>query len=303
MYRAHIGPLRRLTVAALALAVATASPLPAQSPAFDSPVVSTEWLAQHLNDPSLVVLHVAFNRREYTSGHIPGARFLWFNDIAPSNPDFSTELPPVARLDSLLESLGISDDSRVVIYGPSLTQFVARVYMTLDYLGAGHRAAVLDGGLNAWKAEARPVSTALPAVSRGRFTPRLNRDVVVDASFVRTSIDTPGVRILDARTPNFYAGEGGGPRPGHVPSAQNIPFTSLVDGSGKLKDRATIAGLFAGAGVQPSDRVVAYCHVGQQASLLYLAARVAGLRASLYDGSFEEWSARDDVPVAGPARK
>ena len=288
-----------LSVAAMALPVV----MRAQAARFDSPVVSTQWLADHLNDPNVVVLHLATIRRDYTSGHIPGARFLWFNDVAPSNPDLNTELPSVAHLDSLFESLGVSDNSQVVIYGQTISPLVARVFMTLDYLGAGDRAAVLDGGLAAWKADGRPVSTEAPKVTRGKFTPHVRSDVVVNADFVKANIDKPGIRILDARTPNFYTGEGGGgPRPGHVTSAQNIPFTTLTDSAGKMKDRSTIAGLFTAAGVQPTDRVVTYCHVGQQASLLFLAAKYVGIKPSLYDGSFEDWSSRNDTPIVGPVK-
>jgi len=292
--------LTSLTVAAMALPAVVG----AQIARFDSPIVSTQWLADHLNDPNVVVLHLASIRRDYTTGHIPGARFLWFNDVAPSNPDLNTELPSVAHLDSLFESLGVSDNSLIVVYGQTITPIVARVFMTLDYLGAGDRAAVLDGGLTAWKSDGRPVSTETPKVARGKFTPRVHSDVVVNADFVKANIDKPGIRILDARTPNFYSGEGGGgPRPGHVQSAQNIPFTSLTDSTGKMKDRAAISGLFTAAGVQPTDRVVTYCHVGQQASLLFLAAKYVGIKPSLYDGSFEDWSSRDDTPIVGPVKK
>jgi len=298
--RALARAMTSLTVAAMA-APAVAG---AQADRFDSPIVSVQWLADHLNDPNVVVLQLASTRRDYTSGHIPGARFLWFNDVAPSNPDLNTELPSVARLDSLFESLGVSDNSRIVVYGQTITPIVARVFMTLDYLGAGDRAAVLDGGLAAWKANGNPVSTETPKVARGKFTPHVHPDVVVNAEFVKANIDKPGIRILDARTPNFYSGEGGGgPRPGHVQSAQNIPFTTLTDSAGKMKDRAAISGLFAAAGVQPTDRVVTYCHVGQQASLLFLAAKYVGIKPSLYDGSFEDWSSRDDTPIVGPVKK
>jgi thiosulfate/3-mercaptopyruvate sulfurtransferase len=300
----HRRGIARMAAALTAATLALPAALPAQAAKLDSPIVSAQWLAEHLNDPNMVVLHLATIRRDYTSGHIPGARFLWFNDVAPSTPDFNTELPSVARLDSLFESLGISDNSRVIVYGQTMTPIVARVFMTLDYLGAGDRAAVLDGGLAAWKAEGRQVSTEVPKVTRGKFTPHVQADAVVNAEFVKANIDKPGIRILDARTPNFYSGEGGGgPRPGHVQSAQNIPFTTLTDSTGKLKDRSTISGLFAAAGVQPNDRVVTYCHVGQQASLLFLAAKYVGLKPSLYDGSFEDWSSRDDTPIVGPVKK
>jgi thiosulfate/3-mercaptopyruvate sulfurtransferase len=290
----HRRGIARMASTLAAATFALPAAVGAQATKFDSPIVSTQWLAEHLKDPNVVVVHLASIRRDYTTGHIPGARFLWFNDVAPSNPDLNTELPSVARLDSLFESLGVQ----------TITPIVARVFMTLDYLGAGDRAALLDGGFAAWKGEGRPVSTETPTIARGRFTPHVQSDAVVNADFVKANIDKPGIRILDARTPNFYTGEGGGgPRPGHVQSAQNIPFTMLTDSTGKMKDRATISGLFAAAGVQPNDRVVTYCHVGQQASLLFLAARYVGLNPSLYDGSFEDWSSRDDTPIVGPVKK
>lgn len=306
-----IARLRVAITPALAAAVLVAPDmLPAQAAKFDSPIVSTQWLAEHLADPSVVVLHLANARRDYTAGHIPGARFLWINDIAPSTPDLNTELPSVAHLDSVLESLGVSDNSRIVVYAPAVTTMAARVYMTLDYLGIADRSAVLDGGLNAWKAEGRQLSTETPTVKRGKFTPHVHADAVVDADFVKASIDKPGIRILDARDPGFYAAtntgqmSGGYARPGHIQSALNIPFSTLTDSTGHLKDKATIAGLFSSAGVQPTDRVVTYCHVGQQGSLLYLAARYAGYKPSLYDGSYEDWSPRGaDYPVVGPAAK
>jgi thiosulfate/3-mercaptopyruvate sulfurtransferase len=304
----------RLAPRILPILAATTLAMPgagsAQAAKFDTPIVSTQWLADHVNDPSVVVLHLANTRRDYAAGHIPGARFLWINDIAPSTPDLSTELPPVAKLDALLESLGVSDNSRIVVYAPTVSTMAARVYMTLDYLGVGDRAAVLDGGLNAWKAEGRAISTDVPNVKAGKFTPHVRADAVVDADFVKANINKAGIRILDARDPGFYAATNTGPmsggyvRPGHIESALNIPFTTLTDSTGHLKDKATIAGLFTAAGVQPNERVVTYCHVGQQGSLLFLAARYAGYKSSLYDGSFEDWSPRGpDYPVVGPARK
>ena len=122
----------RVTVSALAGAVS------AQGAKFDSPVVSAQWLAdtseRSVTSSCCISPAIA---RDYTTGHIPGARFLWFNDVAPSNPDLNTELPSVAKLDSLFESLGVSDNSRVVVYGQTISPLVARVFMTLDYLGAG----------------------------------------------------------------------------------------------------------------------------------------------------------------------
>ena len=295
---------RRWSAIALTAALVAPASVFAQSPAFDSPVVSPEWLSQHLNDPDLVIVNVVGNRREYASGHVPGARMLWFGAFAPANPDLATELPPLAQLDSIVESLGISNNSRIVVYSAQVSPVVGRAYMTLDYLGLGDRTAMLDGGFAGWKERSLPVSTETPTVKRAKFTPKVNASAVVTADFVNANIDKPGVKILDARTANFYNGDpAGNPRPGHIPSAGNVPFNSLTDEKGMLKSRDAIAELLAGAGVKPGDRVVTYCHIGQQGSLLYLASRYAGYQTSLYDGSFEDWSARTELPVVGPVKK
>ena len=294
----------RAPAAALALACVPALSF-AQTPAFDSPIVSAEWLQQHLNDPDLVVVHIAGNRREYNTGHIPGSRMWWSGALMPSNPDLTSELPPVATLDSIVESLGISDNSKVVLYTPQLGPTAGRGFMTFEYLGFGHRVAVLDGGFNGWKERGFAVSTdATPAPKKGKFTPKVHASTVVTGDFVNANLDKAGVKILDARTANFYNGEGGGqPRPGHIPSAGNVPFTTVVDEKGMLKSREAIVQLLADAGVKPGDRVVTYCHIGQQGSLLYLASRYAGYETSLYDGSFEDWSGRPELPLVGPVKK
>ena len=295
---------RRPSVVAVLTGAFAASVASAQAPAFDSPMVSAEWLSQNLNDPNLVVVHVASNRREYNTGHIPGARMWWTGALMPSNPDLTSELPPLAQLDSIIESLGISDNSKVVVYTAQLGPTAGRAFLTFDYVGFGNRVAVLDGGFNAWKERGLTVSTDVPTVKRGKFTPRVNQSVVVTGDFVKDNLEKPGLKILDARAANFYNGEGGGqPRPGRIPSAGNVPFTSVVDEKGMLKSREAIAQLLADAGVKPGDRIVTYCHIGQQGSLLYLASRVAGYQASLYDGSFEDWSGRPELPLVGPVKQ
>lgn len=298
---------RVLRASALLATVAVGEPMTvvAQTPAFDSPMVSIDWLSQHLNDPGLVVVQIANNRRDYTSGHIAGARMLWFGAIATSNPDLTSELPPVPVLDSIVESLGISDNSKVVVYASQLGPSVGRAYMTFQYLGFGDRVAVLDGGLPTWKEKGFAIATdATPTVKRGKFTPKVNSSVIVSGDFVNANLDKAGVKILDARTANFYDGAPAGQaRAGHIPSAGNVPFISLVDDKGMLKSREAITQLLTDAGVKPGDHVVTYCHIGQQGSLLYLAARYAGYQTSLYDGSFDDWAARSEFPVVGPVKK
>jgi len=264
-------------------------------------IVSTEWLAQHLNDDSLVLLQVG-EKNEYVAGHIPGAQFITVADIStPRGQGLTLELPPVAQLKTAFEKVGVSDRSRIVIYfGKDWVTPTARVFFTLDYLGLGDRASILDGGLPAWRGEGRPVTTAVNEPKPGTISPHPNSKLVVDAAWVRDNLDKPGVMILDARAPKFYSGAEAGqmPRAGHIPGAKNIPFSSLVeDSNNKFKTAAALRALFEAAAVKQADTVTTYCHIGQQASLLYFAARYLGYDAHVYDGSFEDWSRRPELPV------
>jgi len=263
-------------------------------------IVSTDWLAQHLKDDRLVLLQVG-EKDEYTAAHIPGAQFIQLSGIStPRGQGLALELPAVAQLQSTFEKLGVSNKSRIVIYfGKDWVTPTTRVFLTLDYLGLGNRTSILDGGLPAWRAENRPVTTEVRTPAPGHLTSRLIQDLVVDASWVNTNLKKPGVVILDARASKFYTGEevGRTPRSGHIPGAKNIPFDSLVEDSNKFKSVETLRQLFNAAGVKPNDSVTTYCHIGQQASLLYFVARYLGYDAHLYDGSFEDWSHRSELPV------
>jgi len=263
-------------------------------------IVSTQWLAQHLKDDSLVLLQVG-EKDEYTAAHIPGAQFIQLSDIStPRGQGLALELPDTAQLKTTFEKLGVSDKSRIVVYfGKDWVTPTARVFMTLDYMGLGDRTSILDGGLPAWRAEGRPVTTEVRTPAQGTFTPRPNKQIVVDAAWVNANLNRPGVMILDARAPKFYTGEEVGrmPRGGHIPGARNIPFDSVVEDSNKFKSVETLRQLFNAAGVKKGDSVTTYCHIGQQASLLYFVARYLGYEAHLYDGSFEDWSHRPELPV------
>ncbi|HVQ36835.1 MAG TPA: sulfurtransferase [Pyrinomonadaceae bacterium] len=264
-------------------------------------IVSTEWLAQHLEDEALVLFQVG-EKEEYAAGHIPGAQYLALADIStPRGEGLSLELPPAAQLKTTLEKLGVSDKSRIVVYfSKDWVTPTARVFLTLDYLGFGDRTSILDGGLPAWRAEKRPVTTEEDIVKMGSLSAEPNKQIVVDAAWVNANLNKPGVMILDARAPKFYTGEDPGrmPRGGHIPNAKNIPFSSLVDDpSNKFKSPEALRALFNTAGVKPGDSIATYCHIGQQASLLYFVARYLGYDAHLYDGSFEDWSRRRDLPV------
>jgi thiosulfate/3-mercaptopyruvate sulfurtransferase len=266
-----------------------------------SMIVSTEWLAQHLNDDSLVLFQVG-EKDEYTAGHIPGAQFIALADLSmPRGEGLALELPSAAQLKTTFEKLGVSDKSRIVVYfSKDWVTPTARVFLTLDYLGLGDQTSILDGGLPAWRAEKRPVTTDEEIVKLGNISAQANKQIVVDAAWVNANLNKPGVMILDARAPKFYTGEDVGrmPRGGHIPKARNIPFSTLVeDSNNKFKSVETLRQLFNAAGVKKGDSVATYCHIGQQGSLLYFVARYLGYDAHLYDGSFEDWSRRPDLPV------
>ncbi len=265
-----------------------------------SMIVSTEYLAQHLNDKSLVLLHVG-DKKEYDAAHIPGAQLIQTSDIStPRGQGLILELPPVEQLKANFEKFGVTDNSRIIVYfGKDWVTPTSRVYFTLDYLGLGDRTSILDGGMPAWIAEKRPVTTAVTAAKPGSFTPHAHTNLVVDAAWVSAHINRPGVAILDARDAKFYSGESAGnmPRAGHIPSARSIPFGSVVEDSNKFKSEDALRQIFANADVKQNDSVATYCHIGQQASLLYFVAKYLGYDAHLYDGSFDEWSKRADLPV------
>ncbi|MGQ0763142.1 MAG: sulfurtransferase [Acidobacteriota bacterium] len=266
-----------------------------------SMIVTTEWLAKHLNDNSLVLLHVG-DKKEYDAAHIPGAQFIQMSDISkPRGEGLSLELPPVDQLKATFEKFGVSKDARIVIYfGKDWVTPTSRVYFTLDYLGLGNRASILDGGLPAWMAEKRPVTTEVSAPRPGRFTPRPNPKLVVDSVWVSANLNKSNVAILDARNSEFYTGAQAGtmPRAGRIPRARSIPFGSLIqDANSKFESPDVLRKIFSAADVKKGDSVATYCHIGQQASLLYFIARYLGYDAHLYDGSFQDWSNRSELPV------
>jgi thiosulfate/3-mercaptopyruvate sulfurtransferase len=297
--------MKKITVAFFALAVlfsfAAAVTSSAKDEVRESMIVSTDWLSKHLNDKSLVLLHVG-DKKEYDAAHIPGAQFIQLSDIsAPRGQGLILELPSVDQLKAVFEKFGVSDNSRIVIYfGKDWVTPTARVYFTLDYLGLGDRASILDGGMPAWQAEQRPVTAEITTPKAGSLTPRPNTKLVVDAEWLKANLKKPGVAILDARASKFYTGAEAGqmPRAGHILGAKSIPFSTLVeDASNKFKSPDVLRKLFSDEGVKPADSVATYCHIGQQASLLYFVARYLGYDAHLYDGSFDDWSRRPELPV------
>jgi thiosulfate/3-mercaptopyruvate sulfurtransferase len=268
----------------------------------DKLVVTPAWVAARLGDPDLVILQVG-DKPGYQAGHIPGARLLMLSDIAaPSTgPDsLILQMPEREALRARLAAFGVSDKSKIVVY-PTREgiQSATRVIFTLDAAGKGARTFLLEGGMSAWTASGGKASTEAPVVTPGKLSALKMRPLVVDAAFVREHTGKPGFVVVDARVPDFYSGARSGGMPskphkaGHIAGAQSLPFTSVTTPDFKLASAEEIAANFKAAGVKSGDTVVAYCHVGQQATATIFAARTLGLKVLLYDGSFEEWSRLD----------
>jgi thiosulfate/3-mercaptopyruvate sulfurtransferase len=263
--------------------------------------VSPAWVAERLGRPELVLLHVG-DRSEYEGAHLPGAQPIAVADVSLDRDGLTLEIPPVERLKAAFEKVGVTNDSLIVLYfGRDQLAATGRLFLTLDYLGLGDRTAVLDGGLPAWRAEGYPITATMWPAEAGSMTPRPRPEVIADVSTVRANLNDPSIAILDARTPDYYSGENDGrgryARPGHIAGAGNIPFSSLVDDRRRFKDAAALRAQFVAAGADAGDGVIAYCHIGQQGSLLYFVARFLGYDVRLYDGSFTEWSANAELPV------
>lgn len=274
----------------------------AQATVQSEPWVSTAWLESHLRDPNLVLLQVG-EASQYKSAHIPGARFVRLADVAATSGELSLEMPTAPELRQRLQGLGISDGSRVVVYfGNNQISAATRILFTLQSAGLGAHADLLDGGMPKWRREGRTLTDrANAATPPGTLAPFNLQPIIVDAAFVRAHARQPGYVLIDARAAMYYdgleeSGADGHHRRGHIPGARSLPFTGIINDDLTLKTPAELLALFRKAGVKPGDRVVAYCHIGQQATAVLFAARAVGIDAVLYDGSFEDWTMRD-LPV------
>jgi thiosulfate/3-mercaptopyruvate sulfurtransferase len=262
-------------------------------------LVSTSWLQQHLADPDVVVLYIGRDRSHFDAGHIPGSVFVRLDDLVEQRRNSLNELPPVAELQAVFESLGVGDNSRVVLTGDGQGVLAARGYFTLDYLGHGDRAALLDGGPEKWLAESRQASREETHLSRAHFTPRVEAGVLVstaDMAALSTNMAQGSSHyiLLDARPVAEYEGivaSEAVPKAGHIVGSQSLYWKKLIrsDADPELLDAKEMQLQFSRAGAAPSSFVVTYCRTGMQSSFTYFVAKYLGYRAAMYDGSVYEW--------------
>lgn len=284
-----------LFVFALFMAIA----IPSLAKTQDQMLVSAGWLER--NQRNVTILHIG-DRAGYDAGHIPGARLIESTALLVEREGIPNELPPIDALEKVFRASGAGSRGRIVVYSND-PLLAARAWFTLDYLGQGKRASLLDGGLAKWKADGRALSRETVVPKPGSFEARVYPDAVVRLDFMRKVVRlreqiAPDLVFVDARPPAQFTGEEAGPdvrHAGRIPGSVNLPVAVHFAADGTFRPAGDLRQLYDDAGVSKGLLNVTYCRTGMQASVTYFVLRYLGYEAALYDGSYLEWSNAGEI--------
>ncbi len=275
------------------------------------PLVSPAWLAERLDAPDIRVVDATWflpndprdAKALYAERRIPGAVFFDIDEIADTSSELPHMLPPPEKFSSRMRKLGVGDGARVIVYDSQGIFSSARVWWTFRVMGH-EDVAVLDGGFPAWEAGGYPVETGNPRPHGARhFTARMRSDLVREFADMERAVAAGGGAILDARPGPRFRGEAPEPRPGlksgHMPGAHSVPSSDLVAENGTLRSVDELRAIFAKAGADLARPAICTCGSGVTAAVIALAlARLGRWDASIYDGAWAEWGARDGAALA-----